>query len=392
MTNSNLGDTADTIRHADKADVDKIIRFQLGHESPKRLPLLPDFKGDSSQILNVSVSKPLPNRHHGLKWGDFPALKTPVFPHWSGFLAYSIENPRKWIQSTQHTSAEIQEMMSGQAAFFYDEATRQTHFPLKWIVENRFFAARLHKKFAARKPFLIRFRGETEFREESPRLLADQSAGWHRYHHNYKLNFEAIGCKAIDHVIARYSSLPTPKPIIDGMPYRERIKAEELPNRQAGYFKYRHTFLTEPCGLQTLFALRNASDAERAELFQFFASWPHRDADGPQMTFGGHVHRGSWTGSGKYDAALHLQDEIGWVIHDGASLGLVDVESDDKVNLTDAGNALLDIMHTDNYDPDAFLRFTDSETSTMPASQIERIDAWMGRFFGKMKTKVDRFT
>jgi hypothetical protein len=391
MTISTLGETADAITHVNRADVDsKIIRFQLGMEAPKRLPLLPDFHGDSSQILSVSVNWLLPRKHHGLRWSDFPAMKTPVFSHGFGFLAYS-HGSRKFVQ-TQHTAAEIQEMMSAQSAFFYDETTRQTHFTLKHIVENRFFAARLHKRFAAGKPFLVRYRGEPEFRKASPRKLADQSAGWHRYHHNYKLNFEAIGCKAIDHVIARYSSLPKPKPIVDGMPYRERINAEQLPNRQAGYFKYRHTFLTEPYGLQTLFTLRNASEAERSELFQFFASWPRRDPDGPQMTFGGHVHRGVWRGSGKYDVGLHLQDEIGWAIHDGVPLGLVDVETDDKISLTDAGNALLDMMHTDNYDPDAFLRFTDAETQTMPASQIERIDAWMGRFFGKMKTKVDRLS
>ena len=184
----------------------------------------------------------------------------------------------------------------------------------------------------------------------------------------------------------------TPKPIIDGMPYRERMESEELPNRQAGYFKYRNTFLTEPVSLQALFALRSATEVEKSELFKFFATWPPRVQDGPQMTFGGHVHRGVWTGSGKYDVGLNLQDEIGWAIHDGMPLGLVDLGTDGKVGLTDAGNALLDVMHTDNYDPDAFLRFTNSETMTMPTSQIDRIDSWMGRFFGKMKTKVDRFS
>ncbi|NTF18135.1 hypothetical protein G6L37_06930 [Agrobacterium rubi] len=392
MTTSNLGTTADQNSHIYTTDPNgRIIRFQLGLDAPKGLPLLPGSLGGDSQILNVPVSSLIPKKHRGLKWDDFPVLKAPVFEDMSEFLAHSYETTRKFVHIPL-AGDEVRDILSEQSAFVYDEATRQTHFSRKHIVERRAFVSKLHKKYAARKPLLVRYRGETEFREADPLSLANQSAGWHRYHHNYKLNFDAIGCKAIDHVISRYSSLPKPKPIVDGMPYRERMASEQLPNSQAGYFKYRNNFLTDPVGLQTMFALRTATEAEKSELFQFFSNWPNKGRGGPQMTFGGHVRRGVWTGSGKYDVGLKLQDEIGWAIHGGMPLGLVDLETDDKVDLTDAGHALLDIMHTDNYDPDAFLRFTDAETMTMPSSQIERIDSWMARFFGKMKTKVDRLT
>lgn len=94
-------------------------------------------------------------------------------------------------------------------------------------------------------------------------------------------------------------------------------------------------------------------------------------------------------GSGKYATRLPLIDEIGWVLSDAALLGLVDMSTNQKVRLTDAGLAFLDIMHVDNYDPDAFLRFMNPSTMTIAASEIERVDAWMMRFFRKMKTKVN---
>ncbi|MNU27253.1 hypothetical protein D3C71_156390 [compost metagenome] len=386
--NATLGDGAEMMKHGVTQAAAGFLRFQLGWDTPRKLSGIPGFDGTQDQIINIQVSNILPRRSHGLKWADFPVLQNPEFPSENEFLGYRRRMPRKWEQ-IRMTVADLRGLMREQAAFVYDEASPETDFPHKYVVEKRFFVARLHEQVGQGKPFWIRFRGTVDFIEMDPSILSDQSAGWHRYHHNYTLNFEAIGCKAIDHVIARYSSLPKPKPIIDGMPYRDRMNAEELPNRQAGYFKYRNTFLTDPVGLQTLFALRNASDAERAGLFQFFASWPHRDPDGPQMTFGGHVRSGVWSGSGKY-AGINLQEQIGWALTDGMPLGLVDLETDERVGLTDAGNALLDIMHTDNYDPDAFLRFTDADTMTIASSQVSRIDSWMGRFFGKMKTKVDR--
>jgi hypothetical protein len=383
MIVSTLGSSADTTDCAHpEGENHEIMRFQIGYERPNGMPLIPGFNGDD--IVSVQVNRILPGHHRGLKWSDFPVLKTPVFHDPGDFFISSRKktNPKM-------TSDDIRAAMSNQSTFYYDEATKETHFSTKWLVENRFFASKLHKKFAAGKPLLVRFRGQKNFQEVNPKSLADQSAGWHRYHHNYKLNFDAIGCKAIDHVIARYSSLPKPAPLRDDMTYVERMRAEGLPGRQAGYFKYRHNFLTEPVGLQALFALRKATETERSELFQLIVNWPPKRGVGPQMTFGGHVNEGVWTGSGKYKVGIDLQDEIGWAISDGMPLGLVNLEDDGKVSLTDAGNALLDIMHTDNYDPDAFVRFTDPETLTMPGSEIDRIDAWMNRFFHKMKLKVD---
>jgi hypothetical protein len=170
--------------------------------------------------------------------------------------------------------------------------------------------------------------------------------------------------------------------------YAQRLNVQAMIDLQGRYMLDRSTFISEPWGLQTLFALRNATEAERSNLYDWFQICPPEPV-GPKMTFGKHVEDGMWVGSGKYSSKLNLQAEIGWVIHDGARLGLVDMEKDNQVRLTEAGLAFLDIMHTDNYDPDAFLRFTDPETLTMHGSEIDRIDAWMNRFFHKMKVKVD---
>lgn len=383
MTVSTTGAIAGLSHYARQiGERQKTLRFQLGVENPKRLALIPGVApGD---VLNVQVHRILPKHHHGLKWSDFPVMKTPIFAAEREFLAWSGRSGME-----KQSSGDIRDAMVSQPAFYYDETTRQTHFKPTWIAENRYFAAKVHKAIAPRKPMMVRFRGEADYREVEPAALMEQAAGTLRYNHNYRLNFEAIGSKAIDHVIAKFSSLPKPKPITPDMTYVERMRSEAMANNQIGWFKYRSNSLTEFYGLQTLFALRNATEEERKTIFAYIANWPST-REGPQLTFGGHVDRGVWVGSGKYKGGIDLQAEIGWAMFAGADLGLVDRETDGQVRLTDAGNAFLDLLHADNYDPDAFLRFTDLETMAMPGAQIARIDAWMGRFFHKMKTKVDR--
>jgi hypothetical protein len=356
--------------------------FFLAGPRPRRPVAMPGHPGSEDEIVNINVRSSLPIRPKGLRWSEFPVIRTPEYPAEQSVLAV----PRRG-NSLEIGLLNVSVTMTSQRSFFYDE-TFPSHFSAKQLVDRRYFAARLYDLIAPGKPILALFRGEKAYRQIERADLLEPSRGWHHYHHNYTVNFAAIGCKAVDYVIDKYSSLPQTDLSNDSMPYRARMKAQNMISSQTGYFAHRHSFLIEPYGLQVLYSLRNSSPQERRNLFEIFSSYPPKDS-GPQMTFGGHVGKGQWLGSGKYQAKLDLQEEIGWVIHDAAILGLVDMETNAEVRLTDAGQALLDIMHTDNYDPDAFLRFTDPETLTMAGSQIERIDAWMTRFFRKMRMKVD---
>jgi hypothetical protein len=364
-------------------DSNSFIRFTRGGRRTKKDPKIPGFEGSEDNIVDVHVRKQLPLRSRGRKWAEFPVIENPEFPEVVEFLG-SRQN-----DFFAHVAAhDVAAVMSRQSAFFFDEMGAKDSGRTLWMTETRFFVAQLHARFAPDKPIYARFFGEKTYRLIERSELEQPAAGTLRYEHNYKLNFKAIACKAIDYIIETHWCLPHPNIMDAKLTYAERLKVQGVIDLQGRYMLDRSTFINEPWGLQTLFALRNATEAERSNLYDWFQIYPP-EPNGPKMTFGKHVEDGMWIGSGKYSSKLNLQEEIAWVIHDSARLGLVDMKKDNQVRLTEAGLAFLDIMHTDNYDPDAFLRFTDPESLTMNSSQIDRIDAWMNRFFHKMKVKVD---
>jgi hypothetical protein len=361
---------------------ESFIRFTRGGRRSKNDPKIPGFEGSEADIVDVHVRKLLPLRSRGRKWAEFPVIENPEFPDVVDFLG---SRQKKFA----HVAADdVAAVMSRQSAFIFDEMGAKDSGRTLWMIETRFFAAQLHARYAPDKPIYARFFGEKTYRLIERSELEQPAAGTLHYDHSYKLNFKAIACKAIDYVIETHWCLPHANIMDAKLTYAQRLKVQAMIDLQGRYMLDRSTFISEPWGLQTLFALRNATEAERSNLYDWFQIYPPEPA-GPKMTFGKHVEDGMWVGSGKYSSKLNLQAEIGWVIHDGARLGLVDMETDNQVRLTEAGLAFLDIMHTDNYDPDAFLRFTDPETLTMHGSGIDRIDAWMNRFFHKMKVKVD---
>jgi hypothetical protein len=101
------------------------------------------------------------------------------------------------------------------------------------------------------------------------------------------------------------------------------------------------------------------------------------------------IENGNWVGSGKYAAHFPILRPLYRTVGSAVALGLLSHRQSGKVALTEAGQTFLDTMHKDNDDPDAIIRFMDPATMTIPASEIDRVDAWMMRFFRKMKTKVN---
>jgi hypothetical protein len=366
----------------------RLIRFQFGYDRPKKAAPIPGFAFSEDNVLSVSIGMISPELLRGQKWSDYPVIRPPSFVMPQTYLGLERSRNRAG-DSCELTRADLIDTLKNQAYFLYDESPHN-YSMAKWRLNNRYFVARVHQDLCPDKPIYARLLGSKTYKSVTRDELLGISAGWHHFRHNYKVNFTAIGFKALDHLLKRY--YPVPKILIeDTMPYAQRLKLENTKNVQLGYQERHYTFLSEPLGLQTLFALKASNDDERSLLHSFFKQpYPPQAEDGVAMTFGKHVVGGMWIGTGKYPAHLNLQEEIGWIIHDAAALGLVDMESERQVRLTPAGEAFLDIMHTDNYDPDAFMRFIDVNTLTMPVAEIERIDAWLSRFFRKMKVKVDK--
>lgn len=377
-----MGTEMNNLISANGADTNYFLRFIPSSSHRTKDGNVPGIS--SLDLVDVVLGLQHHKLPRGLKWTEYPFIQSPIYEQWNQLCYLRGRNSMGSL-----SSLDIESVSQEQAFFVYDETSADTRIEPGILSRYRRSAAHHYKKFFPGKPIYARFKGEDEYKLVELEQLEAPGAGFEFYEYNYRVNFTAIGCKAIDYVIMKYDCMPKiPKPD-DSMPYAQRLKLQNAISLQDGYTYNRFTFLSEPYGLQTLFVLRKATEEERKQLFNFFQVYPP-PRNGPKMTFGGAVKNGRWIGSGKYMQKPDLQKEIGWALHDAAAFGLVDLKTNDEVSLTDAGHALLDIMHTDNDDPDAFLRFMDPTTLSMHADQVGRIEAWMTRFFRKMKVKVDK--
>jgi hypothetical protein len=387
ITNT-AGVTADTNQNTHSIFAGRVVRFQYGYDRIKRGASAPHFTSlEEDDIVSICVGGMLPAMKRGHKWTNYPSIEGPAFKPVQRYIAFI-----RPTVTAEIGRSDLISVLDRQDYFLYDEtsAHKDNQHMSKWRIASRYFVAQIHQDLCPDKPIYARLFGTKDYVEISARDLSDVSGGWHHFCYNYKANFAAIGLKALDHVINKFDPMPKVE-TNDSMTYWQRFKAENTISQQLGYKKYHHTFLNEPWGLQTLYALRQSSDEERSLLHAYFNQrFPISRKGGVRMNFGKHIVDGTWVGTGKYQGRLNLQDEIGWIIHDASALGLIDMHANSQVSLTDAGEKFLNIMHTDNYDPDAFMRFMDPVTLTMPVSEIVRIDAWLSRFFRKMKVKVDR--
>ncbi len=317
----------------------------------------------------------------GIPWTEFPIVCDPHYvraePTWGRDLSSGTVTLSRTI---------VDSIIAGQTTCFYDEAFFDTVLTDREILDGRFHAIQVHRMLLPGTPFYGRLKGEDKFTLHDPQALEAVTAGWHRYRYSYRVNFRAIAFKALDHVLKRY-----PVPQFDLSSGLDKRHVRFYETGQKNYFERQRSYLDEPFSLQILFNILHASSLAQEKMFK--EMWrlqrPFEFGTLEEFSFGPHIKSGYWVGSGKPKAKLVIHIELERVIFSARTLGLIEPEGTGRIKLTEAGEAFLDCMHTDNYDPDAFLRFMDPETLSMPSSEIERIDAWMMRFFRKMKTKVN---
>lgn len=363
----------------------KIVRVSPLWATPPGTVEILGFNFSKSNISTVSPLYPNIGRVRGLQWKDYPIVEYPET------FQNSVEKPIPFKTDYEEAFGRL----SAQPLFLYDEKIPATYFDRKRLYETRYLAAKTYRTLGLSVPLYARLYGEKDFQEIVLSDLENPAAGWFRYVHSYQSNFAVIGCRALDYIMEKYKSERPWEAPAKFANKKEEFLYLNMRSILVDYRIHRRTELSDPWGIQTLFALRNSSDSEREVLGKYINLYDHTYMpinELPKMTFGNHVKNGHWVGSGKYKVKYDLRDEIGWVFSNAQVFGLVEFEKDGKLRLTDAGEAFLDIMHADNYDPDAFLRFIDPETKTMPISEVDRIDAWMMRFFKKMKTKVSALT
>ena len=316
----------------------------------------------------------------GIAYTDFPIKADPFY---LGIDPEFGNRPESGTLSL--TFDQIAAAMARQACFVYDESGYTGYMDVNEIVENRYTAGQVYRKIGASKPIYARLQGQDRFELTTPGALEAASAGWHRLHYSYKTNFRAIGLKALDHVLGRYPLPDFANPSLNLDP-RE---TKSLASMQDRYRQSHISWLDDPWALQILYMFRSLKSEDEAFLAGMNMSTGYWFQQFSSSKTGGFIENGNWVGSGKYEVRFPILRPLQCTIGSAIALGLLTHRESGKIALTEAGNAFLDIMQKDNNDPDAIIRFMNPSTQTIPVTEIDRVDAWMMRFFRKMKTKVN---
>ena len=96
------------------------------------------------------------------------------------------------------------------------------------------------------------------------------------------------------------------------------------------------------------------------------------------------------SGSGKYPALPASRKWVSTTISDLITCGWIVADRSGLMLLTELGKAFLDVIHADSDDPDMLLRWRDPTNGLITCGKEDLVDAWIRRFFGKTKNKMDR--
>jgi hypothetical protein len=139
---------------------------------------------------------------------------------------------------------------------------------------------------------------------------------------------------------------------------------------------------------------RGISGFDRMEYLQFLFALRHIDPCQLFFSFStlfvapeapGRIEGHRWLGSGKYPS-VNVAFAFDQFLVEALALGFVEVDCDKGgIGLSDNGQRLLDAVHPDNEDIDAICRWADP----IMIERMEAVDAWVLRFFRKMKTRVN---
>lgn len=141
--------------------------------------------------------------------------------------------------------------------------------------------------------------------------------------------------------------------------------------------------LEHPLATQLLFTMRRrgsiaAPSRGHFEYRNLVSELLAEEADGRRVR---------WLGNGKYKPAL-----IGGIRQAALDLfacGLINLDSENAVSLSSAGQRFLDMIHPDCEDPDVLIRWIDPATGFVPPDRGGSADNWIVKHFMKMKTRVN---
>lgn len=389
-----------TATHRTSFDVSPYIGPIIGFEKPRDLVyftpysyLYPDFPRNpfftglpgyrvKPSSLPLCIADYATQRYpRGIPYEQFPILADPycaLIDPWRG------RGPEDGTATISRQNVET--LIKGQDIFVYDEAGYGGGLTDAELDDALYLAIRAHRILCEDKPFYYRKKDQADFQFVPTSKIEAKIGGWQRFRFSYRVNFHAIARRAMIHVLARY---PMPDPDSSEVVFLGR-SSRHFGALQVYFVGGHQMLLDDPIALQILYWLRGLNKREQKALFVFFHDFDYTDRKPcAQLSFGNRIANGLWVGSGKYKFGFNVTMEVLRTLGQARALGFVTDDRDDLIALTAAGEAFLHSLHTDNDDPDALHRFMDPDTLSMPFNQIARIDAWMMRFFRKMKAKIN---
>lgn len=301
----------------------------------------------------------------GIRWSDFPVIAKPY---------HYLLCPEQFLPPTSLPVVPLEivkQRLDEQPAFyFWDNADNWYNQAYLSKGMASLGAANLHKLLCPEKDFFIKARDGGGFVKTNPESLLEGAAGAERLNYNYRVNFQAIGFKALKAVTGDLAGLPSSN--------------LRIAQNRANWSAEGRSGLTHIADLQFLFALRDSYGIKKRR--QYGMDWDTiYNGDEPCRYAGGF-----WIGSGKFPGK-EMRGQFNSFVFHALVLDLVE-EQEDVVRITERGLRFLDIMHRDNNDPDCLLRFSNPATGLIPGAEIPRIDDWCARFFRKMKARVNALT
>ena len=299
---------------------------------------------------------------HKVSWSEFPTVVEPTVALSKGHGKSGDFLPPE----------ELAAYWSRQNYFLVDEGAEA--MPAR---DRHFFnavAQALRDKYAPGKHFAIRSGAKEAFRVVDDQFMKIGMADW-KFNYCYKLNFRAIGFE----VIRRFADVRNEiDPHVAGST-RRYIDAlrDRWVSRSASTFD-------EPLALQVLFALAAASEDDARNAFGIAANFQDSSRG---YTLGSKLREGNWVGTGKHEPTPTSSTAITNYILTFVALGFAELR-EETVSVTELGSRFLDALHKNNCDPDATLRFISPATAAIDVAEQDSMEAWLLRFFRKMKQKA----
>lgn len=293
----------------------------------------------------------------GVSWTDLPVVSDP----W-----YRISVGSATLARGMEEKPGVAEFFDAHYAYLHHD-NRETSDP-GVMARDRYLSGYIHSRmFDGLTPVYVATRRSDDIMTTTAAEMMEPAAGTMRLEYSYHFNMMAIAGKLVERFRADTSSYCL-RPWMYGNDYLAGATV-------SGFY--------HPLALQLLYALKRRGPVSA----QSFAA-SKTPLDDLFLTRDRTVY---WPGTGKYPGVeIRKDSEAAQAEKSLFLLGLVErTDQQHQFRISEAGERFLELLHPDCEDPDILNRWADCETGLISGKYSDNVDAWLMRFFSKLKTRVN---